>query len=59
MEKKDWTLKMRLQARQGTVFKEFIEEKINEMLTLNYTAKNIWRISQLAICVSSQARVRN
>lgn len=32
---------MRLQARQGTVFKEFIEEKINEMLTLNYTAKNI------------------
>lgn len=55
--KNDWTLEMRLQARQETVgFKE-LELKKKNVNNANSTAKNTLRISQLAICVSSQARV--
>lgn len=47
---------MRLQARQETIgFKELKLKKKN--VNANSTAKNTLRISQLAICVSSQARV--
>lgn len=58
--KNDWTLKMRLQARQETIgFKELkLKGKKKNVNNANSTAKYTLRISQLAICVSSQAHVR-
>lgn len=58
MEKEDWTLKDEITGQTKNCFNELKRKKSEMLTTLPAQQKNILRISQLAICVSSQARAR-